>query len=189
MRRILDFLTRASRDPRDDRGDVPGWVLITLVTVSRSHPLRIEAFSRYVGGMSGLTFRPGDQLSDRGRKKSWRPPLEPAYIVMYVSLAFVAAALILVAVGGGFRQSEPTPYDPDNAGEAQAQCRDLVEGSLKAPATAEFGELSAAKLLGEWTVTGYVDAENSFGAMLRNNFQCTVRVVDGTIERRLDYLE
>jgi hypothetical protein len=25
MRRILDFLTRASRDPRDDRGDVPGW--------------------------------------------------------------------------------------------------------------------------------------------------------------------
>ncbi len=32
MRRILDFLTRASRDPRDDRGDVPGWVLITLMT-------------------------------------------------------------------------------------------------------------------------------------------------------------
>lgn len=28
MRRILDFLTRA----RDDRGDVPGWVLITLMT-------------------------------------------------------------------------------------------------------------------------------------------------------------
>lgn len=32
MRRILDFLTRAGRDPRDDRGDVPGWVLITLMT-------------------------------------------------------------------------------------------------------------------------------------------------------------
>lgn len=29
MRRILDFL---SRPPHDDRGDVPGWVLITLMT-------------------------------------------------------------------------------------------------------------------------------------------------------------
>ena len=32
MRRILDFLTRAGYDPRDDRDDVPGWVLITLMT-------------------------------------------------------------------------------------------------------------------------------------------------------------
>lgn len=32
MRTILDFLTRAELDPRDDRGDVPGWVLITLMT-------------------------------------------------------------------------------------------------------------------------------------------------------------
>lgn len=32
MRRILDFLYRADLDPRDDRGDVPGWVLITLMT-------------------------------------------------------------------------------------------------------------------------------------------------------------
>ncbi|UTT62746.1 hypothetical protein [Microcella humidisoli] len=28
MRRILDFFARAN----DDRGDVPGWVLITLMT-------------------------------------------------------------------------------------------------------------------------------------------------------------
>jgi hypothetical protein len=32
MHRILDFLDRAGVDPRDDRGDVPGWVLITLMT-------------------------------------------------------------------------------------------------------------------------------------------------------------
>lgn len=32
MRRVLDFLARAGVDPRDDRGDVPGWVLITLMT-------------------------------------------------------------------------------------------------------------------------------------------------------------
>jgi len=27
MRRFLDFLARAGVDARDDRGDVPGWVL------------------------------------------------------------------------------------------------------------------------------------------------------------------
>ncbi len=32
MRRILDLLVRAGHHPRDDRGDVPGWVLITLMT-------------------------------------------------------------------------------------------------------------------------------------------------------------
>jgi hypothetical protein len=32
MRRVLDLLARAGVDPRDDRGDVPGWVLITLMT-------------------------------------------------------------------------------------------------------------------------------------------------------------
>lgn len=32
MRRILDFLTLARDGEPDDRGDVPGWVLITLMT-------------------------------------------------------------------------------------------------------------------------------------------------------------
>lgn len=32
MRRFLDFITRIDSDLTDDRGDVPGWVLITLMT-------------------------------------------------------------------------------------------------------------------------------------------------------------
>lgn len=30
----LAHLTRLARRPRDDRGDVPGWVLITVMTVA-----------------------------------------------------------------------------------------------------------------------------------------------------------
>lgn len=101
-------------------------------------------------------------------------------------IALVLIAAFIGSLTGGGDGDEP--YDPDNSFEARSQCRDLVESELRAPATAEFGELSAMKNGGVWTVMGYVDAENAFGAMLRNDFQCSVRVVDGTIERRLDFL-
>jgi hypothetical protein len=32
MSSIIHFFTRASRRTSDDRGDVPGWVLVTLMT-------------------------------------------------------------------------------------------------------------------------------------------------------------
>ncbi len=42
---------------------------------------------------------------------------------------------------------------------------------------------------GPYTVTGTVDSENSFGAMLRSNFQCTVTVTDDKTLTSVDYLE
>lgn len=32
MQRILTILSRQPRRPRGDRGDVPGWVLVTVMT-------------------------------------------------------------------------------------------------------------------------------------------------------------
>lgn len=53
----------------------------------------------------------------------------------------------------------------------------IVEASLKAPSTAKFCQLTDATVThlgnGEYMVEGWVDAENSFGAMLRNNFIVT----------------
>lgn len=57
-----------------------------------------------------------------------------------------------------------------------AQCESRIESLLKAPSTAEFD--SQATGSGTWTVTGTVVAENSFGAMVRSSYQCTV-VIDG----------
>lgn len=48
-----------------------------------------------------------------------------------------------------------------------------VKNKLKSPSTAEFcshKEYSITCSRNTWTVSGYVDAQNSFGAMLRNNF-------------------
>lgn len=54
-------------------------------------------------------------------------------------------------------------------------CEDMVRDQLKAPATADFNG-SVATGVGPWEVTGSVDAENSFGAMIRTDWTCTVRL-------------
>jgi hypothetical protein len=68
--------------------------------------------------------------------------------------------------------------DDDSAGDeygAKSACEGWVKDQLKAPSTADFSdeEVSGA---GPWTVTGSVDAENSFGAKLRSQWTCDVRL-------------
>lgn len=79
------------------------------------------------------------------------------------------------------------PYDSNNEYEAIAQCEDRVEDLLKAPATAEFD--SSAVGSGTWTVTGTVDAENGFGAMIRSDFQCTVVIEGDQATTTVDFLD
>ena len=56
----------------------------------------------------------------------------------------------------------------------------FVSDRLKAPTTATFprGNCSAAKTDKSWTVRGYVDSQNSFGAMLRGKYFATVRTTE-----------
>jgi len=56
----------------------------------------------------------------------------------------------------------------------------LVEQKLKAPSTAKFQEFDEKLVqdLGgdKYEVSGYVDSENSFGAKIRWDWHCTVRI-------------
>lgn len=79
--------------------------------------------------------------------------------------------------------------------QAIAHCEKLVSQSLKAPATAQY-QASAAPVdggtpeLGPWTITGTVDAENSFGALLRMTWGCSSSYDEATnkISSQVDYL-
>lgn len=57
--------------------------------------------------------------------------------------------------------------------EAWSCAQNIVEGYLKAPSTAKFCSFVDAKVThlgnGEYKVTGWVDSQNSFGAMIRSN--------------------
>lgn len=58
-------------------------------------------------------------------------------------------------------------------------CTDFIRQRLKAPKTAEFPSVTEATTMGvgsdKYHVVSYVDAQNSFGAMIRQSTDCTVQ--------------
>jgi len=81
-------------------------------------------------------------------------------------------------------RSEEFGYKPDKVG-AWVMAESFVKDRLKAPGTASFGSVwrdyqspdDCVTYLGKkrYKVTGWVDAENAFGAKIRSNFFCIVR--------------
>lgn len=70
--------------------------------------------------------------------------------------------------------------DPNGGGGATRACKDRVEARLKAPSTAEFGDTFDSKDdQGRWEISGAVDSENGFGAMVRNTYSCTITRENG----------
>ena len=90
--------------------------------------------------------------------------------------------IIAVSTSGGSSSSNSGQF------EAIAQCEARIENLLKAPATADF-ETSATGSGSTWTVSGSVDAENSFGALIRSTFQCTVVLQGDSATTTVDSFE
>lgn len=87
----------------------------------------------------------------------------------------MGAALALGVMLAGCAEADPTE---DAKYGAQSVCQDFVKKRLKAPSTADFSETTANESTtnpGLWIVKGAVDAENSFGANLRNTYRCKVK--------------
>jgi len=80
----------------------------------------------------------------------------------------------------------PTGYTIDKHG-AVASCRMQVEDSLKSPSTAKFvnpwGDESLKPRLKDntWEQLVAVDAQNSFGAVIRSKWLCVIDGSDGTV--------
>ena len=96
--------------------------------------------------------------------------------------------ILLFTVVGCFSPEKPlTPEEIaakqqySDSIDARTWAKIYVQNSLKAPKTAEFQNVldfavapatdkNGKPLKDVWEVSGYVDAQNSFGAMLRNKF-------------------
>lgn len=58
----------------------------------------------------------------------------------------------------------------------------IVEGILKSPSTATFSGIQAQELSNQkdiWIVSGYVDSQNSFGAMIRSSWMIKLDFREG----------
>ena len=60
--------------------------------------------------------------------------------------------------------------------------KDVIKKTLKAPSTAKFVDVQAyelSNLKDVWAVNGYVDSQNSFGAMIRSQWEVQLDYRDG----------
>ena len=92
-------------------------------------------------------------------------------VIILVTLILVLCGIVINQGGGN---SNPSTM-------ASIQCENFVKNNLKSPSTANFPNLPMItdKGNGTFEVTGYVDAENSFGATLRNFFICDIHYTGG----------
>ena len=95
---------------------------------------------------------------------------------------FIAACMVL-SFGGlsscSLDSSSGSGEDLTDEYYLKDTCKDWVKDKLKAPSTADFGGESVdggPDADGYFTVSGYVDAENGFGANIRADWTCDIRV-------------
>ncbi|MFC0906235.1 hypothetical protein ACFHWD_16275 [Clostridium sp. MT-14] len=90
-------------------------------------------------------------------------------------------------VGCGSSSDENKPFSQltldEQKGYLWSMSEDAVKNNLKSPSTAKFPfsyDEAEFKALGnnEFEISSYVDAENSFGGTIRNNFTVTIKVND-----------
>lgn len=94
-------------------------------------------------------------------------------------LGLMLAFGLLVTSGGASADDNADPVVQRQG--AQTACENMLRDTLKAPDSADFTGTTATGS-GPWTVTGQVDAQNSFGATLRDSWSCEVRL-DGDVFR------
>jgi len=120
-----------------------------------------------------------------GYSKGWK--------IFYAVWTLLALSVVINTVSSGGRYytakdvevRSANPYavrdnqeEPLNAGEVMSIARNLIKGALKAPSSAKFSEYSKTnwqKTYDDGTkqyyvVSGWVESQNSFGAMLRANY-------------------
>lgn len=97
------------------------------------------------------------------------------------------ALALLAGCGGDSEAEEDDGPDIGDKYSAAVMCEEFVKDRLKSPVSAEFDTENGERVKGAWRVTGTVDSENSFGALIRNDFTCVVKYA-GDDEWRLQSL-
>jgi hypothetical protein len=100
-------------------------------------------------------------------------------------LGIIVVLFVGCSIAAGINAAQPKDYN--TAYQAESQCEARVKEKLKAPSTAEFSGTTATGG-GPWTVTGQVDSQNSFGAMIRSPFGCTVTITGESARVRVEYI-
>lgn len=96
---------------------------------------------------------------------------------MNKKIVTIGIILVLLVIGlSGCTNTEKSNAENSRNVKMYQKSKEYIKESLVAPATAEFPDISEATIKqiteNSWTVFSYVDAENNFGALIRNWFMC-----------------
>jgi hypothetical protein len=107
--------------------------------------------------------------------------IDTLFAIGVVSIGPIILALNGINLFGPTEKSVPSYSESERKEQAVQACQEDVTAELKAPSTAHFVGFYAEHFTDydfdnrHWHVTGYVDAQNSFGAMLRKHITCEVK--------------
>ena len=125
---------------------------------------------------------------DAWRKKPDRRYMEKStnrqnLIAAAAWIAVIAALVLWLTPSAEETEERQAAREADPTYASRTACQEFIRQSLVAPSTAKFVSVSdwPARELGSGAirVTATLDAENGFGAMLRQNMICEVRKADG----------
>lgn len=111
------------------------------------------------------------------------PTVGNRQIAIRVGIAVVVVGVILASMNSG-SSSASAPPQRDSESDAYYACRDAIRRQLKAPSTADFpfeGDAHMVRAGDTLAFKSYVDAQNSFGAKLRNYWFCAATTTGGTV--------
>jgi hypothetical protein len=107
-----------------------------------------------------------------------------AFVALWVA-AIVAVVLSPAKLDAILHAAPQGPQD--RAIEAEVICEQFVSRRLKAPSSADFSWPHDTTISGSgdgpYTVIGWVDAQNSFGAKIRSNYACEVKATGRNWQR------
>lgn len=105
--------------------------------------------------------------------------LDKVYTVTDKHIKKIAIALlvgIIIAIVFAPKPKDEPKHNFMDVYDAKRQSENFVKNRLKSPSTAKFDDPCESCVVkqddGTWVVNSYVDAQNSFGAMIRENYIC-----------------
>ena len=95
---------------------------------------------------------------------------------LVLAIIGIVVLLIIFSPAKAPSSTASAPREPGNI-DAQVMCQQFIEKQLKAPSTAKFPSSREWKIdhvagTADYHASSYVDAQNSFGAMIRSNITC-----------------
>lgn len=142
-----------------------------------------------IGGIDLLVYIPFGVIpclrKEKGivkEKKESKGPPKALKIIVAIAVIVSTGVLIFVAATNSGNQDKGQS-DSYGHGESAAwsDAKQTVTEQLKSPSSARFCARKDADITlsdDRWTVSGYVDADNSFGTSLRNSFTVVIEYID-----------